>query len=338
MKAPDFLFGLPQKGRAGLRRPVLFVGEEEYWRATGISLIKQLLFPEAEEEFNLVVMELKETEPSLLGAELKASPFFGNTRLLILKGLEDLNTAAEEVLLAGLPGLAPGVFLILTANHLDQQKRKYFKDMVETVDCAPLKVYEAKRWVDQEARTIGLQLSPSQIDLLLDMKGTSLFGLKNELVKVKTYCGKDQKTVTMVEWDSLLGEASETNIFQMIDGAIEGKTGVALNFLHRLLKAGEPETKILALLGTEVRRLFLAWTLRTVGRGHDLQKELACHPYVANKIRKKAEGLTYQQLRRAHQRILTADYRLKTGQTEAGLELEAVVLDLGSYFTGKTLP
>lgn len=263
MKAADFILRLQEKGSTGLNRPVLFLGEEEYWIATGINWIKKVLFPEAEEEYNLVSIEIKETEAALLSTEVAAAPFFGKTRLLILRGLEEMKPAQEGAILAALPRLAPGVFLILTARHLDQRKKavKEIKAMVETVDCAPLKLYEAKRWVSQEAKARGLKLTPAQIDLLLEMKGTSLFSLDQELEKVKTYCGGEGKMVSMEEWSSLLGEASETNIFQMIDGAIEGKVGTALHLLHRLLKAGEPEMKILAMLGTEVRRLFIAWSL-----------------------------------------------------------------------------
>lgn len=335
MKASDFIYSLEQKGSVRLTRPVLFLGEEEYWIATGISRIKQLIFPNAEDEFNVMVMEIKEVEAALLGTELATAPFFSAKRLLILKGLEEMKTAQEETLLAALPHLPPEVFLILTARSLDQRKKgvKQLKALVETVYCAPLKSYEAKRWLRQEAKGLGLDLSSHELDLLLEAKGTSLFSLKNELDKIKTYCGQGAKPASTEEWNALLGEAMETNIFAMIDGAIEGKTGMALNLLHRLLAAGEPETKILALLGNEVRRMLMGWSLLQVGRSHEIQKELGCHPFVADKIRKKAAHLTFAQLRRAHQRILTADYRLKTGQTEAGLELYAVVLDLSSCFT-----
>ena len=337
MKASDFIYSLQQKGSARLTRPVLFLGEEEYWIATGISRIKQLLFPSAEDDFNVMVMEIKEVEAPQLGTELATAPFFSAKRLLILKGLEEMKTAQEETLLAALPHLPPEVFLILTARNLDQRKKgvKQLKTLVETVYCAPLKSYEAKRWLRQEAKALGLDLTPRELDLLLEAKGTSLFSLKNELEKIKTYCGEGAKPASREEWTTLLGEAVETDIFAMIDGAIEGKVGVTLNLLHRLLAAGEPEAKILALLGKEVRRLLMGWSLLQTGRSHEIQKELGCHPYVAEKIRKKAARLTFAQLRRAHQRILTADYRLKTGQTEAGLELYAVVLDLGSCFTEK---
>lgn len=337
MKAADFLRRLEEKGRAGLTRPVLFLGEEDYWRVTGITRLKKLLFPGAEDEFNLVRLEIKETEAALLSTELAATPFFGQTRLLILEGLEEMKPGQEEVILAALPRLAPGVFLILTARHLDQRKKavKEIMAMVETVDCAPFKLYEAKRWVSQEAKARGLKLTPAQLDLLLEMRGTSLLALANELAKVKTYCGGMGQAVPPEEWSALLGEASETNIFQMIDGAIQGETGTALQLLHRLLKTGEPEMKILAMLGTEVRRLFIAWSLLQAGRSHEIQKELACHPYVAEKIRKRAETLTYRQLRQAHRRLLEADFRLKTGQADPALELDTVILDLGAFLAGR---
>lgn len=338
MKAAEFIRRLEEKGRTDLKRPVLFLGEEEYWRALGINRLKKLLFPGAEDEFNLVRLEIKETEAALLGTRLATAPFFSANRLLILDGLEEMKPAQEEILLAALPRLAPGVFLILTARHLDQRKKavKEIMALVETVDCAPFKLYEAKRWVSQEAKERGLKLTPAQIDLLLEMKGTSLFALDNELEKVKTYCGGAGQVIPMEEWSALLGEASETNIFQMIDGAIEGKAGTALHLLHHLLKAGEPEMKILAMLGTEVRRLFIAWSLIQAGRSHEIQKELACHPYVAEKIRKRAGTLTYLQLRQAHRRLLEADFRLKTGQADPALELDGVILDLGAFLAGRS--
>ncbi|NLM36755.1 MAG: DNA polymerase III subunit delta [Firmicutes bacterium] len=337
MKASDFLYSLQQKGRARLTRPVLFLGEEEYWMATGIDRIKQLLFQDTEGDFNVVVLETKEADAPLLRTELATAPLFSARRLLVLRGLEEMKAAQEEALLVALPQLPPEVFLIMTARSLDQRKKevKQLKTLVETVYCEPLKGYEAKGWLRQEAKALGLDLSPQELDLLLEAKGTSLFSLKNELEKIKTYCAQGAKPASLAEWRALLGEAVETNIFAMIDGALEGKTGVALNLLRRLLAAGEPEAKILALLGNEVRRMLFGWFLLRTGRGQEIQKELGCHPYVAEKISNKAAGLTFAQLRRAHRRILAADYRLKTGQTETGLELYAVVLDLGSALTKK---
>ena len=151
--------------------------------------------------------------------------------------------------------------------------------------------------VTPRRKGLGLDLSSHELDLLLEAKGTSLFSLKTNWTRSKLTVVKRKAGVNRGV-ECAAGEAMETNIFAMIDGAIEGKTGMALNLLHRLLAAGEPETKILALLGNEVRRMLMGWSLLQVGRSHEIQKELGCHPFVADKIRKKAAHLTFAQLRR----------------------------------------
>ncbi len=334
MKAQDFIFALEKEGLDSISLPVLFLGGEEYWINTGVAAIKQLLFSKQEEDFNLVTIEFKSMDETMLREGLSNPPFFDANRLVILRGLEEIKAAYESIILDSLQKTVPGVFVVITARQLDRRK-KFIKEMmamVATIECPSLKVYEAKSWVRQEAKKLGLNLSNQQVDLLLEMKGTSLMSLNNELVKLRIFMGEEKGPVSTGEWSSLLGEASETNIFEMIDGALEGSSGKAINLLERLLVAGEPELKILAMLGGEVRRLFMAWALLKEGRGEFIQKELVCHPYVAEKLRNKAQRLTYQQLRQAHHRIIQADQRIKTGVGDYRLELEMTLLDLGSIF------
>lgn len=336
MKTDDFIRSLEKYGRKSLRRPVLFLGEEEYWVQSGIAALKRLLFTEKDEDFNYVDLELKSAERLTLTEWLGNPPFFGANRLVILRGLDEMKANLETTFLNLLPNTADGVYIVLTARHLDRRK-KFIKEllpMVETSDCPILKVYEARKWVDQEAKKLGLNLSPEQRNLLLEVKGVSLMSIHNELIKLRTFLSGEKAMVSMEEWSSLLGEASATNIFAMLDGMFEGKSGSALQQLTRLLDAGEPEFRILALLGGEVRRLLMAWDLLQQGRGATLQKELGCHPYVAEKLRKRVKTVTYHQLRQAHRRLIEADYRMKTGGGgEPQLELEMALLDLGSLFS-----
>ena len=122
-----------------------------------------------------------------------------------------MKAAQEETLLAALPQLPPEVYLVLTARRLDQRKKgvKQLKDLVEVVYCPPLKNYEAKNWLLQEAKALGLALSSRELDLLLEAKGTSLLALKSELVKIKTYCGDGAKPASAEEWRTLLGSGGD---------------------------------------------------------------------------------------------------------------------------------
>ena len=335
MKTEDFVRSLEQYGRKSLRRPVLFYGEEEYWVQTGIDALKRLLFTAEDEDSNCIDLELKSVERVTLMEWLCNPPFFGANRLVILRGLEEVKANLETTFLNLLPNIAAGVHIVLTARHLDRRK-KFIKEllpMVETSECPVLRVYEARKWINQEASKLGLKFSAEQINLLLEVKGVSLMSLSNELIKLRTFLGEDKRMVSMEEWSSLLGEASTSNIFAMTDGIFENKPGNALQQLRRILEAGEPEFRVLALLGGEVRRLLMAWDLMKQGRGATLQKELGCHPYVAEKLRKRAQTVEYHQLRQAHRRIIEADYRMKTGAGDPQLELEMTLLSLCSIFS-----
>ena len=58
----------------------------------------------------------------------------------------------------------------------------------------------------RKQKGLGLDLSPAELDLLLAAKGTSLFSLKNELDKIRAYCGQGKKPTSMEEWNTLLGK------------------------------------------------------------------------------------------------------------------------------------
>ncbi len=337
MQAQQFIFELEKKGKEAIPQRILFWGEEEYWFNRGISMIKALLFIKEEEEFNRVDLKLKSVEGENIIDWVGTPPFFGSNRLVILRGLEDLSSSQETSFLNSIQRAAEGVIIIITAKHLDR-RRKFIKEIMELfteIECSPLKSFEAKNWVAAEAKKKGINLSMEKIDYLIEMKGTSLMNLTNELGKIQTFIGQKKQTVSSREWESLVGEASETNIFQMMDGALDGKTGEAIILLNRLLAAGEPEIKILAMLGGQIRRLIMSWILIEEGRGRDLQKELSCHPYMAKKLKVRAQGVTYQQLRLAHQRVLEADYKLKTGAGDPQIEIQMVLLDLGLIFKEK---
>ncbi len=334
MRADELIRSLEQYGVKSLRRPVLFLGEEEYWVQAGIAALKRLLFTAEDEEYNCLDQELKSVEPVNLTEWLSNPPFFSTNRLVILRGVEEVKANLESVFLRLLAHPANGVYVVLTARQLDRRKKftKELTALVELCECPVLKVYEARKWVQQEAQKLKLRLSTDQINQLLEVKGVSLGNLYNELVKLRTFLGGEQRVVTREEWTSLLGEASAINVFALTDGIFEGQTERALKQLILMLEAGEPPLKILGMLGGEVRRLLMAWDLVQRGRGGSLQTELGCHSFVAEKLSQRVKTVDYQQLRQAHRRILEADARLKTGG-EARLELEMALLDLCTVFS-----
>jgi len=315
-----------------LPRILLFQGEEEYWVAQGLAEMRKKLFPEGQEEFNSVDLEAGSLEEGTLNAALSTPPFLAPHRLVILRGLEGIKTKVDLELVAALDRLPEGLYLLITAKKPDQ-RRKVFKEVHKrgtVVECRPFKVYEAKKWLVAEGKKMGLAVSPAVSDLLLERRGVSLSMLHSELEKALIYQGGERE-LSLEEWMDLIGGAAEGNIFALIDHTSEGDLRGALGVLDRLLRDGEPEMKILFMLGRQIRQLFQAWFFLQEGRGKEaLQHELKCHPFVAEKLVNQARPLSFLQLRSTLHRILQADYRIKSGVNEPQLELEMTVLDLTS--------
>lgn len=311
---------------------LLFQGEEDYWISRGISEMQKKIFPNHEEEFNLVELEARALETGVLKNTLLTLPFLFPTRMVILRGIEEMRVDYDQELIQGLQGIPDGIYLVVTAKKADQ-RRKTIKELNArgtVVDCTPLKAYEVKKWLAEEGKKLGLVVTSDVSDLLIERRGTSLWLLRNELEKAQIYQG-EEKRLTLGEWTDLIGASAESNIFALIDETSVGNSGAALQRLTQLLNEGEPEMKILFMLGRQIRQLFFAWLFLQEGRGKEaLQQEVKCHPFVAEKLVTQGRRLSFSQLRSALRRVLQADSKIKSGASEPRLELELVVLDLSA--------
>lgn len=317
-----------------------FWGEEDYSIRTCLSALRRRLFPGGETGFDQEDLDAGEVSAENLANLLRTPPFFGAARLVILRRIEEMNAACDPLLLTALAAPVPGVFLTVTAEKTDR-RRKIFKELMgkaAVVEAQPLKAYEAKRWVMEEGGRLGLRIPPEIAGLLVEYRGTSRTALRNELEKAALYAGEEKAGLTRDEWLVLLGEATETNLFAMLDRVTEGKTAEALRLLDQLLTGGEAEMKLFYMVSRQIRLLLFTAVLRErKGRlpaSGELAKELGCHLYTAEKLLAQVQNFSFARLRAAHRLLVQADLRIKTGQSWPRLELEMLLYDLARLFTG----
>jgi DNA polymerase-3 subunit delta len=317
-----------------------FCGEEEYSIKTCLSALRRRLFPGDEAGFDQEDLEAGEVSVENLANLLRTPPFFSPARLVILRRIEELDAACDPLFLTALASPFPGVFLAVTAEKPDR-RRKIFQELTKkaaVVEAQSLKAYEARKWVMEEAGRLGLRIPAEIAGLLVEYRGTALTALRNELEKAALYAGEERSGLTRDEWLVLLGEATETNLFAMLDRVTEGKTGEALRFLDRLLAGGEAEMRLFYMLSRQIRLLLLTVILQqrkgSPVESGELAKELACHLYTAEKLVTQVQKLSFARLRAAHRRLVEADLRIKTGQSWPRLELEMLLYDLARFFTG----
>ncbi len=308
----------------------LLVGEErlfheELFRAA----VAKLLSP-ADQEFNLVRLAAGDVQPESLVNHLEAGSFFGGARVVLLDHFEEGNAVLEETLLKSLNRLGDGVYLFISALKLDGRKKNHqeLTKRLNTVDCAPVPANDLPLWVKQRSEKMGLKLTATQMRMICARAGEGLLRIRTELEKLQTYLG-DRATLADSELAGLIPGDPEPDIFGLIDAVAQRNPQLGLPRLKEILDSGENEIKILATISRQFRNITGALAGRSAGMSAKaLASALGINPYVAEKSFTQAARFKLDELSWIMERLVQADYRMKSGQREPRLELELAIVEI----------
>ena len=323
---------LKQVAEARLLPAYLFLGEEQLFHEELFAAASARLVAPADLPFNLIRLPAAETTPENLLNNLETPPFFGGARLIRLEKLEESAHGVDEALLKGFSRLPDGVYLFVSAAKLDGRKKVHqeLTKHLNVVDCSGLKANELPLWLKQRAEQMGLKLPTHQLRRIGERLGPNLLRIRTELEKLRTFLG-DRPAPSDAELEALIPGEPEPDIFGLIDAVAQRDPRLGLPRLEELLDAGENETKLLATLSRQFRNITAAQTARSSGvNAKALAGMLGINPYVAEKSFAQAARFGLAELAWIAERLVTADYRMKSGQREPRLELELAVAEICS--------
>jgi DNA polymerase-3 subunit delta len=191
----------------------------------------------------------------------------------------------------------------------------------------PPKGSALERWVGEHAAGLGVRLTPGARSSLA-VALPDLQTLANELEKLSLYVGEggtiDERVLSEMSF-----AAKADDIFEMTSAAARRDTKGALLHLQRLLDGGTSPEGILPVL---------AWQVRTLIQVRDMMDQRISESRMAEKagvsdfvIRKslmQARQFTMPQLLEIHHRLTELDHAVKTGRGDAGLSLDALVVEM----------
>jgi len=282
-------------------------------------------------------------------------PFMADRRLVIVHGLlsrlspsrktrgqkpsEDEEPAWKRAFLndltAYLPTMAPSTRLIfvenqaLSASHpilkLARAEGKEKRAFIKLFQ--PPKERNLPGWIERQAQAKGGAITREATTMLAALVGNDLRLLDQEMDKLLLYA--DGRPVTAEDVRTLVSQAREASIFDLVDCVGRRETDRALRLLHRLLDAGEAPLYLLAMLARQVRILMQVSELRAQGLGQkETADRLKLHPYVVGKGWVQAQNFDMAQLEAAHHRLVETDWSIKTGKMGDLLALDMLVVDL----------
>jgi DNA polymerase-3 subunit delta len=182
-------------------------------------------------------------------------------------------------------------------------------------------------WIHRCARDKGGALSTEATAMLAALVGPDLRLLDSEIEKLLLYA--EGRQVTTRDVSLLVSRASETKIFDLVDCIGLRETDKALRLLRRMLAERVEPMYLLAMLARQVRILMQVKELGARDLTEpEIAKKLALHPFVVKKGLAQSRRFSLEQLETAHQRLIDADLAIKTGEQEANLSLDLLVVSL----------
>jgi DNA polymerase-3 subunit delta len=287
-------------------------------------LIDQALSPD-ERPLNLDVLD-GATPASELLTRLDTAPFFGPSRVVVVRRLEVMRDADHDALVAYLErGDSPTVG-IFVARELDRRRRLFltFRKVATIIECRPLPPRDLSAWVTEHFRALGKRPAPGAAESLVALSGTGLRDLDHEVEKVAAYVG-DQPQVTRADVEAIATRIGEASIFTLVDAVGGHRAPAALRALHDILSTHEP-LQVLFMIARQFRLILRAHGFTHRVRSEiDLAERLSVHPYVARKVAEQARGYRVEQFPGIFSDLEAADHAVKTGMPPR-LVLETLIV------------
>ena len=325
--------------KKGQFAPIYLVyGTEAYLINETKQLLIEHVLQEDEMDFNFSQFDLEEIPVETALEDVETLPFIGERRLVFMQNpffltAEKSKSKVEhnvKRLEAYLSDPVPYSIVVLTAPYekLDERKKitKELKRKAVLVEAKKLGDRELKVWINERVAEYHVQIDDQATELLLELAGTNLMMLTNELDKMALYVG-DDKRITIEVVEKLVAKSLEQNIFTLVDSVLQRKMESAMTILHDLLRQNEEPIKILSVMAGQVRLMYQVKELSR--QGYSQQKiagQLRVHPYRVKLALEKTSKFQERELLSIIDDLAEADYKMKTGQADKAITLELLLL------------
>lgn len=282
---------------------------------------------------NMVISDGDGIEEDALHNILRAAPFLGKKRLVVLKNVitQSRRKAIPEVMLKCTESLPEHTTLVVVE---DQEKPKTWKNQASKALWEYLEKNSKKEefkllWglnlekeIEQQAEGHGLALDSKALSALAIICAGDLGQTEKDLEKLTAYCAG--RTATIEDVKKLCLAEGEANIFEFLDALGNKDKKNALRLAQDYLLVNDP----LALLARASSHLRAIHAMK-IG-GPEGIAALKLHPFQAKKIQGQTHAWEGAALRKAIAKLMSIDYKTKQGlAADPKTQLTAFLGNLG---------
>ncbi|MFC4320845.1 DNA polymerase III subunit delta [Litchfieldia salsa] len=316
----------------------LLYGTEPFLINETKELLVNKAINEEEKDFNYSVFDLEEVPVEVALEDAETLPFIGERRIVLLKNPLFLTSDKGKVehniekLEAYINEPAPYTIIVFIANYpkLDERKKitKLLKREAEVLESNRLTEKEIVAWMSDRVASNGVVINEKAKSLILQLTGTHLLMLTQEIDKMMLFVGQGGEITEDVVM-SLVPRTLEQNIFTLIEKTVQRNLTEALRIFYDLLRNNEEPIKILSLLATQFRIILHVKEFSKKGYGQQqIAGHLKVHPFRVKLAAGQAQLFTEKELESIMLQLAEMDYEMKSGKMDKQLLLELFIMRL----------
>jgi DNA polymerase-3 subunit delta len=339
------------KWRGSLALIYVLYGPDDFSSRQALIEIKQGLGDGENLPHNTTELEGARLTAGELRAAAEAFPFFGDRRLVIVRGLlarfdtsrkappaksaRSAETKAELAaeLAAIMNGAPPSTVLVLMDGELESKDPAKTNPLVKELKGAEVRAFPLlkgpalEKWIRLRTQSGGSQISAEAVTLLAASVGGDLWVMAGEIDKLIAYA--DGRQIEKSDIERMVPASQEAGIFELVDSVMSGQRTRANQLLTRLLADGQSPIYLLFMITRQLRQLVRYKAMQLEGYTPDVMlARMGVLDFIYRKIAGQAGRYSLEQLKAFYRRLLEADIAIKSGGCDEDLALTLLVADL----------
>lgn len=322
----------------------VLIGQETFLRDLAAKTIADLALEDAQlREFNEVQHSLNESSIGRAVSDAEQLPMMAARRVVTVSNFlisssgkkENLKDEDEEILVRYLENPSDRSVLILLPDEFDKRRKisKVLAEKAFVVEFNELVEPELTKWVKSKFAENGAEAEPTAVALLIDLIGSNLRRLSNEISKLSVAALPD-KLVTKDLVSSLVASSREMENFELTNRLMEKNARKTIEILSKILDDGAEPLMLLGLIANNYRQLALAKELVIQGKNPgEIRNEFRLPNDAYNVMIAAARRTDRDKVTQLLKRIADTDLAIKTSRGGGGkkgsrLQIEMLVYEL----------
>ncbi len=313
--------------------PFLLLGENGVDREEAVdAVIGSVTAPETQ-AFNFDDLDSSDREITThaVASAVRSLPMLADTRLVLVRNLEECRDEIGEVLASLLEEPMDGTVLLMSGEKLDGRKKWAQKLSAAatkfTFDLPRGRSFNA--WLRRQASRHGATMSNDAAEMLQDYVGQDVWRGASEAEKLALFV-LPRTEIEIEDVEAAVGLTREDTVFTLNDRIAEMKAGSALGIAERMAQSGQHPAYIVGMIVRHWQALRLTSDLVSNRREQELNKMLGENrQWILRKYVTQARTLRRERIRSGFRLAVTAESAIKAGW-EPKVVLDGLICQLAA--------